>query len=543
MTYLYYLIYILGGLALFLYGVQESSAFFKSSFGGEFRDKISCYTSGQCRSFLFGVMLSAITQSSTIATSFAVSFVDAGMLSFAGSIYVMMGASLGGTFVSFLLSLNLFAYAPLLFAIGYFFSKTKTRWIWMMAGLIRCLALIFLGMLIIGMGTNPMFADVEFKSVVTGFASNVWLMGIASFLGAGILQSSSAIMALGITLAASGVLPAASALPIALGAHIGSTTMVVLAGLGGRLSAKRLGFATFSYKLIGGLLFIALTPFVNIWMTSHNVSVANQLVYGQVLIAVFNILIFIPFTGLLSCIVIKLINGEGSMGQPKYLDDDMLTVPFIAVMLLSREMTRLSNFMEAYLQMLLEPQQRNMKVFDKLPGDIDELSEACQEYCYKIRIPSDNNLLKKQFSSISHTMSVMRIMARSLGGSLKDFLTGDEVRSVLNSKLGHDRWESWAKLSRKMMRTCLRAFVIGEKGLISRTQSLETEMNIMSGQIRRELNDVLYDRHVSRAIRMVSLMQSFLGMSKILAEDEDVDFGLNFPEYKTDPTSVKETEE
>ena len=531
----------MGGLALFLYGVQESSAFFKSSFGGEFRDKIGRFTSGKYRSFLFGVLLSAITQSSTIATSFAVGFVDAGMLSFAGSIYVMMGASLGGTFVSFLLSLNLFAYAPLLFAIGYFFSRAKSRWVWMTAGLIRCLAIIFLGMLIIGMGTGPMFENDAFRKTVTGYASNVWIMGAASFLGAGILQSSSAIMALGITLAASGVLPAASAIPVALGAHIGSTTMVVLAGLGGKLSAKRLGFATFFYKLAGGLLFIAITPFVNIWMASRGVSVANQLVYGQVLIALFNIAIFLPFTRLLSSLSMRLISGEGDLGQPKYLDDEMLSVPFIAVMLLSREMTRLANLMEAYLQMLLEPQQRSKKLFDKLPQDIDDLSEACQEYCYKIHIPSDNAALKKQFSSISHTMSVMRIMARGLCGGLKDFLTGSDVRNVLEDKLGPERWESWAKLSRKMMRTCLRAFVIGEKGLISRTQSLEAEMNVMSGQIRRELNDVLYDRQVSRAIRMVSLMQSFLGMSKILAEDEDME--LERPEtedYPDKPEKVSE---
>ena len=523
MAFLYNLIYIAGGLALFLYGVQESSAFFKSNFGGEFRDKIGRYTSGKYRSFLFGVLLSAITQSSTIATSFAVGFVDAGMLSFAGSIYVMMGASLGGTFVSFLLSLNLFDYAPLLFALGFFGAKLRSRWSWLASGLIRCLALIFLGMLIIGMGTTPMFRNEEFRRTVTLYASNPWIMGFAAFMGAGVLQSSSAIMALGITLAASGVLPAASALPLALGAHIGSTTMVVLAGLGGRISAKRLGFATFFYKLFGGLLFIAAAPFVNIWMAEHGVSVANQLVYGQVLIALFNIAVFIPFTGLLSTLSVRLVSGEGDLGQPRYLDDEMLTVPFIAVLLLSREMARLANFMEAYLQMLLEPQQRDRSLFDKLPENIDELSEACQEYCYKIHIPAENPELKRKFTSISHTMSVLRVMSRALCGGLKDLLTTEETRGVLLDKLGPERWERWAKLTRKMIRTCLRAFVIGEKALISRTESLEVEINQMSGQLRRDLSDVSYDRAVSWTIRMISLMQSFLGMSKILAEDEDMD--------------------
>lgn len=538
LTFLYNLIYIAGGLALFLFGVQESSAFFKSNFGGEFRDKIGRYTSGKCRSFCFGVLLSAITQSSTIATSFAVGFVDAGMLSFAGSIFVMMGASLGGTFVSFLLSLNLFDYAPLLFALGFFLSKAKRRWVWLSAGLIRCLALIFMGMLVIGLGTAPMFQNAEFRNAVTAFAANAWMVGFASFMGAGLLQSSSAIMALGITLAASGVLPAGSALPVALGAHIGSTTMVVLAGLGGKLSAKRLGLATFLYKLIGGLLFIAAAPWVECRMSGAGVSVANQLVYGQVLIALFNIALFLPFTGQFSTLAVRCIGGEGDLGQPKYLDDGMLSVPFISVILLSREMTRLANYMEAYLQMLLEPQQRNKKLFGALPEDIDELSDACQEYCYKIHIQGDNPGLKRKFSSISHTMSVMRIMSRTLCGGLKDFLSGEEARKVLETQLGEERWEKWAKLARRMMRTSLRAFVIGEKALINRTESLEIEMNQMSGQLRRELSDVSYDRQVSRAIRMVSLMQSFLGMAKIMAEDEDI----GMPEQK-ECGCARETEE
>lgn len=536
---LFNFIYIVGGLALFLFGVQESSAFFKSNFGGEFRDKIGRYTSGKGRSFLFGVLLSAITQSSTIATSFAVGFVDAGMLSFAGSIYVMMGASLGGTFVSFLLSLNLFGWAPLLFALGYFAGRVRCRWLRLTAGLLRCLALIFLGMLIINMGTEPMFQNEEFSRAVTRYAANGWIMGTAAFLGAGILQSSSAIMALGITLASSGVLPASSALPLALGAHIGSTTMVVLAGLGGKISAKRLGFATFFYKLAGGLLFIAVLPWAERTMNSLGITAANQLVYGQVLIAVFNILIFLPFTGLLCTLTIKLISGEGDAGQPKYLDDEMLSVPFIAVILLSREMTRLANFMEAYLQLLLEPQQREGRVFERLPGEIDELSDACQEYCYKIHIPSDNPELKKQFSAISHSMSVMRIMARTLCGSLKDFLTGTETRETLEAQLGAECWEKWAKHARMMMRTSLRAFVIGEKGLIERTQVLEKEMDKMSVQMRRELSDAPYDRRISRSIRMISLLQSFLGMSKVLAEDEDMDM-QKYKEAGAGPERAKE---
>lgn len=125
MNYFFCFINVLGGLALFLFGVEQSSQFFRNNLGGESRELMGRFTRKKYQAFTIGVLLSALTQSSTIATSFAVGFVDVGLLSFAGSLIVMMGASLGGTFVSFLLSLNLFAFAPLLFGLSFFLGKLK----------------------------------------------------------------------------------------------------------------------------------------------------------------------------------------------------------------------------------------------------------------------------------------------------------------------------------------------------------------------------------------------------------------------------------
>lgn len=469
------------------------------------------------------MLLSAVTQSSTIATSFAIGFVDVGLLPFMGSVMVMMGASLGGTFVSLLLSLNLFDYAPVLFAAAFFAGRIKNRRLSLVMGMLQCLSLIFLGMLFLKYGTTPLFDDEPFRQMVLRWSSNPFVMAFAAFLGAGILQSSSAVMALGITLAASDALPGLSALSIALGAHIGSTTMIVLAGLGGRLSAKRLGAATFLYKFIGVLLFTFTLPFVHLWMLRLGLSVAQELVYGQILLALFNIVIFLPFADRLSMFSIRLISGEGDMGQPRYIDEELLSVPSVAVLLLSREMARLSNYMEAYLQMLLEPQQRNKKLFEKLPASIDELSEACQEYSYKIRVLGEEADLQRQFSTISHTMTILRSMSKTLCGGLHDSLSNENTHEMLKNRLGAELWENWAKLSRRMMRTSLRAFVIGEKGLVTQSQELEQEFNAMSSQIRRDLGEKYsYDRSISQTLRMISLMQSFLGMSKVLAEDEDI---------------------
>ena len=522
MNYFFCFINVLGGLALFLFGVEQSSQFFRNNLGGESRELMGRFTRKKYQAFTIGVLLSALTQSSTIATSFAVGFVDVGLLSFAGSLIVMMGASLGGTFVSFLLSLNLFAFAPLLFGLSFFLGKLKNSWVKRICGLLECLSLIFMGMLILGYGTGPLFQDEAFRKIVVHWASNGWIMGMIAFIGSGVLQSSSAIMALGIALAASNALPASSALPIALGAHIGSTTMVVLAGMGGSMSAQRLGYATFFFKLLGGLAFLCISPFVHDFLVARGFTAAQELVYGQVLIATFNILLFYPFPSLLSRLSGCLINNEGNLSEPRYLDEEILTVPDMAVMLLSKEMTRLSNYMEAYLQMLLEPQQRDKVFFETLPKGIEDLCGACQEYAYKISVPKDDEKLARNFATISYTMSILRGMQKLLCGGIKTSLESPAMHEALKERLGADLWERWCKLSRKCMRCSLRAFVIGEMGLVALGGELEAQLASLSSQIRREVGEnSAYDRNAARIIRLVSLMQGFLGMAKEVAEGEE----------------------
>lgn len=532
MNYFIYCANILGGLALFLFGVEQCSEFFRRGLGSDARNLMARYTKHSYQSFLFGVLLSAVTQSSTIATSFAVSFVDVGLLTFAGSIVVMMGASLGGTFVSFLLSLNLFNWAPLIFGVSFFLCKVKNAWFRGFFGLLRCLALIFTGMMILSIGTDPLFQDPNFRELIMQWVFNGWVMGFIAFLGSGVLQSSSAIMALGLALAASNALPSTSCLPIALGAHIGSTTMVVLSGMTGKLSAKRLGIATFLYKLLGGMAFLAVLPWVHEWMLDLGLTPSQELVYGQILIALFNMVVFLPFPHLLEALAKRLVSGEGDLGIPRYIADELLPISPVAVLLLSREVARLSNFIEAYLQMLLEPQQRIPELFDKLPESIVELYDACQDYAYRIRLSSDDDEeLKRRFSSISYTVTVFRSLIRLLCGGLRNSLTSEKTQEALKARIGADRWEHWAKMSRKMMRTCLRAFVIGEKGLVNQTTDQELELEEESARIRQDLGeDFSYDRDASRVIALITMMQGLLGTAKEVAEGEEFARLRKYPE-------------
>ena len=514
---------IIGGLALFLYGAQESARFFKHDISGSLREGIEKLSGSGTGSFLLGVLLAAVAQSSAIAISFGVGFVDAGILSLAGSLLMVMGASLGGTLVSIFLSLNIFDYAPILFAGAFFLSKMRNRKARLFGGVMKSITIIFLGMMFLKMGAVSLFEDAMFRDTVLSWSSSPLTIGTAAFTFAAVFQSRSAIIGLGIAMALSDALPAASALPVALGAHLGSSLIAVASGFGGRLSARRLGFCSSVYYLSGTAAFAFLVPSAHRLLSGTGLDVVQELVYGQILIALFNIAIILPFSPLLSTLSTRLVTASGELEQPMYIEEELLSVPTVAVLLLSREMARLSNCIEAYMQMLMIPSERDRELFYKLPNAIEELSRSCQDYSYRIQAGGEGPKLQEKFASVSRTMSILRSMSKTLCGEISEILSDEAACLTLRERAGAKLWNEWTALSGKIMRTSLRAFVIGEKGLIEKTGELEKEYGELCRKIRDGLTgNYSYGRNISKAIRVISLMQGFLGMSKILAEDEEL---------------------
>lgn len=514
---------IIGGLALFLYGAQESARFFKHDISGSLREGIEKLSGSGTGSFLLGVLLAAVAQSSAIAISFGVGFVDAGILSLAGSLLMVMGASLGGTLVSIFLSLNIFDYAPILFAGAFFLSKMRNRKARLFGGVMKSITIIFLGMMFLKMGAVSLFEDAMFRDTVLSWSSSPLTIGTAAFTFAAVFQSRSAIIGLGIAMAISGALPAASALPVALGAHLGSSLFAIASAFGGRLSARRLGFCSSVYYLTGTAAFALLIPFVHRLLSGAGLDTVQELVCGQILIALFNIAIVLPFSSSLSALSARLVTASGELEQPMYIEEELLSVPTVAVLLLSKEMTRLSNCIEAYMHMLMMPAERDSELFYKLPIAIEELSRTCQDYSYRIRAGGEDMKLQEKFASVSRTMSILRSMSKILCGEISEILLDEDAYLTLRERSGEKLWNEWTDLSGKIMRTSLRAFVIGERGLIEDTGKLEKEYGDLCREIRNALTgDYSYGRNISRAIRVISLMQGLIGMSKILAEDEEL---------------------
>lgn len=475
---------ITGGLAVFLYGVEKTTAAFGSSFGGRAKEIMARFTRRKPMAFFFGVILAAIAQGSTVATSFAIGFVDVGMLSFAGAVVVMMGASVGGSFVTFLLSLDIAAFSPFLFACSLLMVRFGRGNIYRIGTILRGLSLLLLGMFILKLGVGPFLGDPRFFEFAVRVGENGVLIGVAAFVATAVLQSNPAIMAIAVTLATSGILPASAVFPVILGSHAGTSVTVLLAGLSGKQNARKLGICTFVYKVLGVAILLPLLPWLQKILAETAGGLAGKIVLAQVGVTFFNALVFYPFAdGLarLSGAIAERTGGE-QLAAPVYLDEELLDVPSMAILLLSKEMIRLANYIEMYCQILLLPGQA-AKGLEGLPGAIRELSETCEEYMYGIHIPSDDDVLRESYSTVSYSMVSFRQMAKILSGELR-LLAEAGVAAELSRELGAETWDEFSRVAMTDIRLALRAFALADADFSAVAGRYEREFEELDRKIR-----------------------------------------------------------
>jgi Na/Pi-cotransporter len=495
-----------GGLTLFLYGASLSTEAFRSSFGTRAREAMSRFTQKKPRAMLFGILLAAVVQGSTVSTSIAISFVDVGMLSLSGSVAVMMGASIGGTFVTFLISLDLVAFSPLLLAVSYVMVRVGRGWVEKVGNVLHSVSLILIGMLLLKMGTQPLLSDPAARDAVVSVARRPLAAFCVAAAGTALLQSSASVMALAVTLAMSGALPQSAVFPIALGAHLGSTVTMLLTAMGGRRNARLLGMGTFLYKAAGAAAFLPFVPWAEALLTRLGFPMSSNVVLAQILIALLNAAAFYLWPEPLiqgSAFLLSFMEGAGP-GAPLYLNEKLLDFPSLATGLLAKEMVRLANHIEALLQMLLFPERGGEDLKNYLPAGITELAEACERYMYLIRPPSiaEDPEAGREYQTISYAMFSLKESAGLVAGRFRQaaegrFLAGGAMAQALLD----------------IVRDAFHAFALGDAGLAQKAIGAGAAFDTAAHNLRGKLLSGM----AGRREREESALLEFLTLSGQIA--------------------------
>lgn len=341
---------LLGGLALFLYGMDLMGDGLKKLAGGRLESILSRLTSNKFNGFLLGLAVTSVIQSSAATTVMLVGFVNSGIMRLSQTISIIMGANVGTTVTAWILSLSelngegtmIFkffqpsTFTPILAVIGVIMSMISSN-----NDKRKHIGMILIGFAVLMFGMDTMSStvsglrdDPSVTKMLLMFSNPLMGILIGTVLTM-IIQSSSASVGILQALAATGAIPYATAIPIILGANIGASLTPILSSLSGNREAKRVGFACLFIKILGVIIvapiFYIINAAIGFDFMTENVSAVNIAVVHTL----FNIIttaILIPFTAAIEKAVKKIIRGKKTENDVlDALDERFISMPSFAV--------------------------------------------------------------------------------------------------------------------------------------------------------------------------------------------------------------------
>ena len=397
---------LIGGLAMFLYGMDLMGDSLKKLAGGKMESILAKLTSNRAKGFSLGFIVTAIIQSSSATTVMLVGFVNSGIMKFGQTIAIIMGANIGTTVTSWLLStadiqgagtifklLKPESFTPLLAAIGILMNMTaKNDRRKNTSTILLGFAILMFGMESMGGAVEGLKDNATFTNMLTMFSNPV--MGIlVGTLFTAIIQSSSASVGVLQALALSCFIPYSSAIPVILGMNIGTTITPIISSVSGNTESKRVAFSCLYIKIIGVVVVMAvfyiLNYFIGFGFMADKASAFNIAVI-HTLFNIASTIILLPFCKAIEKLAVATVKSKKEETTDVFsaLDDRFLAMPGFAVekcQELVYDMANLSmTVYEKAAGLLDNYDEKIFKEVEELEGYIDKYEDKTSTYLVKI---------------------------------------------------------------------------------------------------------------------------------------------------------------
>ena len=399
---------LIGGLALFLYGMDMMGEGLKKLSGSKLEGILGKLTANRFKGFILGLVVTAIIQSSSASTVMLVGFVNSGIMKLSQTISIIMGANVGTTVTAWILSLTglsgesfivkLFkpsSFTPLLAGIGVLMIMTSKRDKKKNIGEILVgFAILMFGMDFMSGSVSGLKDSESFKQILIMFSNPI--MGILSgTILTAIIQSSSASVGILQALSITGAIPFSTAIPIILGQNIGTTITPIISSLNGNINSKRVAFSCLYIKIIGvvvvSVAFYLLNAFIGFDFMDDHVDVVSIAVI-HTLFNIISTVILIPFCNLIEKLAVKTIKGnsddEAFEDSLSALDERFLTLPVFAIdkcRQLVKEMLEMT--VSSVVDAANITENFDMKTFEninKIEGIVDRYEDKIGSYLVKL---------------------------------------------------------------------------------------------------------------------------------------------------------------
>jgi phosphate:Na+ symporter len=499
---------LLGGLAIFVFGMNMLAEGLQKVAGEKLRKIISLLTSNPIIGILVGILVTALVQSSSATTVMVIGFVSAGLMTLKQAIGVILGANIGTTITAWLVSIKIGDYALLLVAVGFilfFFIKAKkVRYI---GQIIFSLGLLFVGLNIMSDMMAPLAKAQAMENLILQVTKNKWIGMMVGAIFTAIVQSSSAAIAIlqklsnQTTASGEALMSLSAALPILFGSNIGTTITAVLASIGASISAKRTALTHTIFNLVGSLIFVFfLGPFeklVNLVMGGPAIAgrMDTAIAYSHSMFNVVNTVLFIPFIGLLAKLVTAIIKGKEPISEKTLVYiGSKVSSPTIALDMAMKEMLRMGRIVqkmvESTKEIILEQNAAVIPEVEKMEDTVDMLQHEILNYLSNII--SDRSLTQIQSVRLTGYMRMVHDLERigdHCDSSTKLGSTNIENKIQYSETALNELKDVFEKIELVMDNT-LMALEKNDRNLVMRVFSEENNMD--------DIEKVLRARHLDR---------------------------------------------
>ncbi len=342
-----HLLSFFAGIGLFLYGISAMGEGLEYAAGSKMKKILGTLTKNRFLAVIMGTLVTALIQSSSATTVMVVGFVNAGLMSLAQAVGVIMGANIGTTVTSVIIAMDLSMIAPVaLFAGVFIMLFVKKDFIKHIGQTVAGFGMLFWGMDTMSAAMEPLRDSEFFVYFMTNFSNPVVGILIGIVLTA-VIQSSSASIGILQALAFQGLVPIEFAIYILLGQNIGTCVTAMLSSVGTKTNSKRTAVMHLLFNIIGTIIFLfitASTPYISLLeRISDDVSV--QISAAHIIFNLVSTIMLFPFANYIikmACILVPDKEPEDSKLEFKFYDAHLLTTPPVAVEQIGKEVVRMA---------------------------------------------------------------------------------------------------------------------------------------------------------------------------------------------------------
>lgn len=446
-----------GGLGLFLFGIRTMGDGLENAAGAKLKRMLEVLTGNRFLAVLVGFVVTAIIQSSTATTVMVVGFVNAGMMSLAQAVGVIMGANIGTTVTSLLIALNFSSVAAAAVLVGVILMLASKKTVVKNLGAIFTgFGLLFLGIDMMSDSMAPLRESAGFMNFIVTVSESPLRPLFGIILGivmTAVLQSSSASVGVLQTLAMQGLVPLKFSVFVLFGQNIGTCLTALFSTVGAKKNSKRAAVIHLLFNLIGTGIFILialLTPYVE-WIEKLSPDPMAQIAISHIVFNIVSTVIMFPFAKVLvklSCLLVPGKDDSESEMHCKFIDDRLLNTPPFAVMQVSKEVARMAklardNF-ETSAHALINRSDKDLDKVMENEDVINYLNHHITSYLVKLNAlditDSDSDYIARVFHAINdiervgdHAINLAEAAQHNIGEGLK---FSDPAREELNQLCG-----------------------------------------------------------------------------------------------------------